>query len=1008
VNDPIDSGRMPRRRPGWAISIFSAAAAVMAAGYLVAGPAAAEEIGDTVEPAAPINLALTPPMGWNSWNQFNCKISEQLIKETADAFVAQGLKDAGYEYVNIDDCWQAPTRDAEGRLQADATRFPSGIKALAAYVHAKGLKLGIYANPGARSCAQIYGGYPGSTGSLGHERIDAETFVSWDVDYLKYDWCLAHNQGLQREPALNLMRDELARATANTNRKIVYSTNPDDQIQKDWSATSNLWRTTLDIENVWDKTNLGVINKVDKQVGYHAYARPGHWNDPDMLEVGVTPGHFGPGLSDEEAKSHFALWAIMAAPLILGADVRNVGQKYLDILSNRDIIAVDQDALGKQGVKVRDDGNYEVFAKPLQNGDVAVALLNRSDAAARISTTAPEVGLPAADHGYLVKDLWTRQLTQAASTISANVPSHGTAIFRVGAAPAAGAAVPALTLALSTGSAFITGGQSTTVTATVTNDGADAVTDSAISFILPQGWTATQTSGTAGGTLAAGSTTTTEWTIQSNQSAPTGTVVLTAAVTGTHTAGIPRAEAQLALPVRTAITGNTKLGNVNWLSTSNGWGPVERNQSNGEEAAGDGKPITLKGTVHPTGIGTHANSSVAYFLGGTCSRFSSAIGLDDEINGNTTASVAFQVFNKDTDKKIYDSGVVAADSPTRSVDVSVAGVQQLELRVTDAGNGNPNDHADWAGARVACSSTGAESIQSTTTLTASSGRQTYRTSSPVTLTARVALSTDDAPAGDVEFLEGDRVLATKPVNSGSATHTLSRTLRVGSHDFAARFVPSTKTVTGSITPAPARVEVVAIDSSTTLTASAKSQVFGTPQPLALAARVRLADGSPAEGKVVFSINGVVRARVPVAEDVATYTLPSTEPVGSKQVSAQFVPATGDTVTGSTSRPATVTVKKATSTTTLTVSKTSQVINKKPAKVTATVKLNAGTPTGEVVFRVDGKIVKKVTVKAGKATYTLSKRLPVGRHKLTAEFVPTTPAGVTGSASKPVTITVRRS
>jgi alpha-galactosidase len=1085
--------------------VFSA----LVLGYPAAGSAAAKAPRLTAEPDSPINLALTPPMGWNSWNQFNCTISEELIKETADAIVARGLKDAGYEYVNIDDCWQASTRDAEGRLQANPDRFPGGIKALAAYVHDKGLKLGIYANPGARSCAQIYGGYPGSTGSLGYERIDAETFVSWDVDYLKYDWCLAHNQGLERESALNLMRDELARATAGTNRKIVYSTNPDDQIQKDWSATSNMWRTTLDIENVWDKTNMGVVNKVDKQVGYYAYARPGHWNDPDMLEVGVTPGHFGPGLSDDEARSHIALWAMMAAPLIMGADVRTVDQKYIDILGNRDIVAVDQDALGKQGVKVRDDGNYEVFAKPLDNGDVAVALLNRSDTAARISTTATEAGLPAAPYGYLIKDLWTKQLSQTAATISANVPAHGTAMLRVAAAPAAGAAPPALALRLSTTSTFLVGGQSATVTAAATNDGNDAVNDPAIAFTLPAGWTATQTSGTTGGTLAAGATATTAWTIQSDRSEPTGTVVLRGVVTATHDAGTSRAEADLALPIRTAITANTKLGNVNWLSTSNGWGPVERNQSNGEEASGDGRPITLKGTVYPTGVGTHAGSSVVYYLGGTCSRFSSAIGIDDEINGNTTASVVFQVFNTDTNTKIYDSGVVAADSPTRSVDVPVTGIQQLELRVTDAGNGNAYDHADWAGARVACSETGVENIDSTTTLTASSDRQTYRTSSPAVLTAKVALVTDDAAAGKVEFLEGDQVLATRAVQDGVAAYTLPSTVAVGSHDYSARFVPSRTTVTGSVAPAPVRIEVVAIGSTTTLTTSGDSQAFGTPQPLSLAAKVTLADSSAAEGTVVFSIDGTVRARVKVAGDVASYTLPSTEPTGVKEVAAQFVPADGDTVSGSSApvrrvevtpsgsstrlkasapsqvygstKPVTatasielasggqpqgsvqfrigtklvatvkvdgdgdarytlsrtepagrkavtatfvpksatdvrgsvssttvVTVKKATSTTTLTASRKTQVVGATPAKVTAIVRLDAGTPRGRVIFRVDGKIVRTVTVTAGKAVYTLSKHLPAGRHKITAEFVPATPAGVLSSVSGTVTVTVRGS
>jgi alpha-galactosidase len=1093
------------------MALLSAAIITAAvAGFPLSNTAAASPPRAAVEPAAPINLALTPPMGWNSWNQFNCTISEDLIKQTADAFAARGLKDAGYEYVNIDDCWQAPTRDAEGRLQANPDRFPSGIKALAAYVHDKGLKLGIYANPGARSCAQIYGGYPGSTGSLGHERIDAETFASWDVDYLKYDWCLAHNQGLVREPALNLMRDELTRATATTNRKIVYSTNPDDQLQKDWSATSNLWRTTLDIENVWDKTNLGVINKVDKQVGYYPYARPGHWNDPDMLEVGVTPGHFGPGLSDDEARSHFGLWAMMAAPLIIGADVRKVEQKYLDILGNADIVAVDQDALGKQGVKVRDDGNYEIFAKPLENGDVAVALLNRSDTAARISTTATEAGLPAAPHGYLIKDLWTTQLSQSAATISASVPAHGTAMLRIAAAPATGAAPPALALGLSTTSTVLVGGQSAPVTATVTNYGSEPISDPTIAFTLPAGWTATQVSGTSGGTLTAGSTSTTGWTIQSNRSEPTGTVVLRGVATGTHAAGAPRAEAALTLPIRTAITANTKLGDVNWLSASNGWGPVERNQSNGEEAAGDGRRITLKGTVYPTGIGTHAAAAVGYYLGGTCSRFSSSIGIDDESSGNTTASVVFQVFNKDTDTKIYDSGVVAADSPTRSVDVAVAGIQQLELRVTDAGNGNAYDHADWAGARVACSATGVEDIGSAITLAASSDRQTYRSPSPVTLTAEVALSTDDPATGQVEFLEGDQVLATKPVKDGAAAYPLPATVAVGSHDYSARFVPSRTTMRGSTTAAPVRVEVVAIGSSTTLAVSRTGQVFGSPQPLALTAKVTLADRSPADGTVVFTIDGAVRARVPVADDLASYTLPSSEPAGVKELAAQFVPADGDTVSGSSApgrsvevtpsgsntrlkvsapnqvygsaRPVTatatvdlgsggrpqgtvqfrlgtklaatvkldadgealyrlsrtepagrkavtatfvpksatdvrgsasaavnVTVKKATSTTTLTAAKKSQVVgNAKSAKVTATVKLDAGTPQGRMVFRVDGTIVKTVGVTAGKATYQLSKRLRVGRHKVTAEFVPTEPANVLTSTSRPVTITVRGS
>lgn len=312
-------------------------------------------------------LAKTPPMGWNSWNTFACEINEQLIRNIADYLVSSGMKDAGYVYVNIDDCWHGQ-RDAQGFIHEDVTRFPSGMKALADYVHSKGLKLGIYSDAGTQTC----GGKPGSRG---HEYQDALTYASWDIDYLKYDWC--NTDGLKAEEAYKTMRD----AIYSAGRPMVLSICEWGE-NKPWTWGQNighLWRTTGDITNCWDCeqgfgtwSKLGVLSILDKQIELRKYAGPGHWNDPDMLEVGN-------GLSVSENRAHFSLWCMLAAPLIAGNDVRNMSIETREILTNRDAIAINQDALGIQCFKMFDKGNFEVFAKPMSNNEVAILFLNRSD-----------------------------------------------------------------------------------------------------------------------------------------------------------------------------------------------------------------------------------------------------------------------------------------------------------------------------------------------------------------------------------------------------------------------------------------------------------------------------------------------------------------------------------------------------------------------------------------------------------------------------------------------------
>jgi alpha-galactosidase len=368
-------------------------------------------------------------MGWNSWNSFGCGVTEQVVRQAAEALVRSGMRDAGYEYVVVDDCWFDPQRDAQGNLRAHPTKFPSGMRALGDYLHSLGLKFGIYQVPTERTCAQRVGTHPGSTGSLGHEVQDARTFASWGVDYLKYDWCSPEGTREEQVARFTLMRDAL-RATG---RDIVYSINPNSfhaitGSTYNWGEVADLWRTTEDLLDIWQNGNtnsypMGVGNVVDVNAPLAAQAGPGHWNDPDMLVVGR------PGLTLTESRSHFALWALMSAPLMAGNDVRTMSTDVGAILRNPRLIEVNQDPLGAGGRRVRDDGDVEVFAKPLADGSVAVGLFNRGSGTTTISTTATQIGLSGAS--FTLTDLWTGATSSTGGQITASVPAHGVAVFEV-------------------------------------------------------------------------------------------------------------------------------------------------------------------------------------------------------------------------------------------------------------------------------------------------------------------------------------------------------------------------------------------------------------------------------------------------------------------------------------------------------------------------------------------------------------------------------------------------
>ncbi|MET8147222.1 ricin-type beta-trefoil lectin domain protein [Actinoplanes sp. NPDC005259] len=407
----------------------------------------------TASPAQALEngVGRTPPMGWNSWNTFFCNINETLIRGMADSIVSSGMRDAGYQYVVVDDCWMASTRDASGNLQGDPTRFPSGMKALGDYIHGKGLKFGIYQAPLDQTCAQYFDSYPGATGSQGHEAQDARQFAAWGVDYLKYDWCSPSGSISDQVATFAKMRDALAA----TGRPILYSINSNSihaktGPQRNWGDVANIWRTTEDIQLVWntDQTNgypMGVQNIINVNVPLAGYAKPGGFNDPDMMEVGRGT------LTDTEQRSHFAMWAIMAAPLIAGNDIRGMSTATQSILKNGRLIAVNQDSLGRQGVQVAGDANQRVLAKRLANGDVAVALFNQSGATRTISTTAAAIGKTGAS-SYSLVDAGTGATTTTSGTISASVPAHGTVVYRVSGGTTGEPQPPASTTLVSTAS----------------------------------------------------------------------------------------------------------------------------------------------------------------------------------------------------------------------------------------------------------------------------------------------------------------------------------------------------------------------------------------------------------------------------------------------------------------------------------------------------------------------------------------------------------------------------
>jgi alpha-galactosidase len=517
-------------------------------------------IDDCSAALPPELLAPRPPLGWNGYNAFECaeEWNEAKVKANVDALISSGMQAAGYQYVNIDKCWQLEARSPEGQRVFDPVRLPSGIEALASHVHDRGLLLGSFATT--LDCL-------GAPGANGHELSDAESYAAWGLDYVKYVTCLA-DEATETE-----VFRRVAEAHASVSRPMVLSiTYPPF---REWMLESGqLWRTGDNAEPTWD----WLVRAIDRTTPLAAYARPGGFNDPDMLEIGNA------GLTEAEQRVHFSVWSILAAPLLVGSDLSVMSDATRSILTNTEVLALNQDPLVLQAAVVRRDGPVDILAKPLAGcGERGVVLWNRDPAPSQVTLSWAELWL--APGSATLRDLWAHaELSPDPDSITLEVPGHDAIALRV-----VGVEPP-----------------------------------------------------------------------------------------------LPRGEVALSdLPVTYAVSG---------------YGPFERDTSNGEELSGDGAPLRLRGAAYDKGIGAHGPALLRYRLGQACSRFIAHVGIDDETGGGGSAEVEVWADGE----RLFQSGRMTGSTPPKAVDLDVTGRRDLRLFVSVGGDDFLFDHVDFAGARLIC------------------------------------------------------------------------------------------------------------------------------------------------------------------------------------------------------------------------------------------------------------------------------------------------------------------
>jgi len=612
-----------------------------------------------------------PPMGitWATGSPYcdSARLGEAAVKAAADQLVTTGLRDAGYEYVMVGDCWQSDQRDADGKLTVSAP-FSSGIPALVDYIHSRGLKIGLYSGTGAKTCSGR------AAGSLDHEDLDARTFADWGVDYLRYDTCYSVNGDAPAR--VKKMADAIKRA----GRPITLEIDDYDRAQKQWlwarAAGAQVWRS-----NDWNSTSdFGFSMKsLDKQFGLDGHQGPGGWNMPGSFTFSY--------LNTAERQAKLGLWAVLNAPLVvdmfLSADVNLPAAE----MNNPDIIAVQRDWAGVAGHKVRDTGWTEVWTKPMSDGSAVLVLLNRGELAAPITTSVADAGLPDSA-GYRVRDLWTGDETVTTGALGGTVGRHAATVLRVWPRTASAAPRTSLTVDLP---GSVPPSQPVTATVEFTNNGTTPVYGSRLRLTEPAQW---QFEGPTEATieiLPPGETWKTTTTLR-----PIGTATqpfkMPAVVTYETTQGPRTATASGEAPLMLAPTSGVSPNLVPWISMENGLGPVER------DSVDNGHPFTINGVVSPRGgLGAHAPSVVKYYLGGKCKQLAVTVGVDDR---GPNGTLGFRVLGDGVE--LEATGNMRHGDPSQYLVVPVKDVQVLALAVDDGGDGSAGDWGDWVYPYISC------------------------------------------------------------------------------------------------------------------------------------------------------------------------------------------------------------------------------------------------------------------------------------------------------------------
>lgn len=631
--------------------------AVLAAALLLLPTAA---VARTAEPPA----VMTPPMGWSS-RSLGCSVSETAVRQAADRLAE--LTAYGYRYVIVDDCWLAPQRSA-GALTADPARFPSGIPALAGYVHAKGLKLGLALSAGTKACA---GGGPGS---YRNEAADGAQVAGWGVDYVKYDWCnvpMGDFPGKDSRAVAQTLYPLMRQALGDS---VAFAMNNEDGNSVPWlwgAGVATTWRTNVVSRPIGD-TYAGMVDIWEVNQLRAEYARPGSWADPDLIQAGRG------GMTELEYRTQMTLWAVGAAPLILQSL-----DAPLPIVADPEVIAVDQDPLGAMGRLVRTDGWYHVLAKPLKDGSQAIVLFNESDRAATLSWE-----LPASR--YRVEDLWTGAVGTTRGDLAAHVPAHGAVMYRVEesreqAPPLVTVEVDPSFLGDDRPSALEPGRENPIVTRVVNTGGTSALRDVEVKLAVPQGWRARAEGSATARRLAAGEDFTVTWAVTPPPGAEQKPYDVVATAGQWTAAAVVRVAAAPG-------SGTSFLSDLAWTKAANHLGSPKKDTSH------DGRPITLDGVAHAKGLGAHAPADIEYYLAKRCSAVEFVAGVDDEVGAS--GSVDFEVWADG--ERVARTGVITGAQPARKVTASVDGARYLRLVATNAGDNAYYDHADFADATVTC------------------------------------------------------------------------------------------------------------------------------------------------------------------------------------------------------------------------------------------------------------------------------------------------------------------